>query len=368
MLNPPERLKRLLKFIKLLKMRQIAKKCICILFLLLFSLAYLYAVSPQNITLGIQGNGSPNFVEGFKYALIVEAKAAGYQVADDLNAAKYGIKFTVEFDPMEQKSKFVVSLVKVADSSVIVTMEYFFADEEEMMLYSQLVFFLLMSNLPEDVAAVAPEDGTWRDKWLYLNTSFDYSLMFMALKSDDLKAGIGMYAGDFDNPTRIAPLDNKINPIIGIGLGLEFQFLNFMSIEPHAQIFREEVLLDNIIYNALFSVQLKFPLKFFKSFVIAPYGAVAYSMRFPEDQDDEDFVDIFSNYPEFIFGGGIEVAVKAGKSGAIFFDVSYMYVNNDLLMKNQFDPLYPNPPEIHYDNFNIGFRVGYKIGFFNKKR
>jgi len=353
-------------------MWQISKKFICISFLLLFSLAYLHAASPKNITLSIQGSGSQNFVDGFKNALTVEAKAAGYQVTDDLDKSKYNIKFTVEFDRIEQKSKFVVSLIKVADSSVIVTMEYFFADEEEMLLYGQLVFFMLMSNLPEDVTA-APEDDSWRNKWLYFNISFDYSLMFMALQPEGLIGGIGVYDGEYTNPTRVGPLDNKIVPTFGIGFGIEFQFLNFMSIEPHAQIFREEIKLDNIMYNALFSVKLNFPLKFLKSLVITPYGIAAYSMRFPENEDEDE--EIFDNYPEFIFGGGIQFAVKAGKSGAIFFDVSYMYVNDDLKMKNQFrnteDPkynYYPEPEFIHYNNFNISFSIGYKFGLFNRKR
>jgi len=301
-------------------------------------------------------------VEGFKYALTVEAKAAGYDVSDNLSAAKYSIKFTVEYDKTEDKSKFVVSLLKVVDLSVIVTMEYFFADEEEMMLYAQLVFFLLISNLPEDVSGGAPEDNSWRDKWLYLNVSFNYSMMFLGLKSDGLTGGIGM-----TNPAgHIAPLDNKFAIMSGLGLGLEFQFLDFMSIEPHAQISVDEIVKSNYIFTALFSVELKFPLKFFKYVVIEPYGVAAYPMRFPTESD------VFALYPQFMFGAGLQIAMKAGNSGALFVDVSYMFFNlGDTYMKNQFatapNDLYPNPPVIRYDNYVLGFRVGYKFGFINRK-
>jgi hypothetical protein len=338
------------------------KKMIFISFFLLFSVAFLYAANSKNITLNIQGTGSPSFVEGFKYALTVEAKAAGYDVSDSLSAAKYSIKFTVEYDKTEDKSKFVVSLIKVVDLSVIVTMEYFFADEEEMMLYAQLVFFLLMSNLPEDVSGGAPEDNTWRDKWLYLNVSFDYSMMFLELKSTGLKAGIGMTnpAGD------IAPLDNKFVIMPGIGLGLEFQFLDFMSIEPHAQISVDEIVKDQLVFTALFSVELKFPLKFLKYVVIEPYAVAAYPMRFPIE------LDPISLYPQFIFGAGIQLAMKAGKSGALFIDVSYMFINlGETYLKNQFaippDDLYPTPKDINYKHSILGFRVGYKFGFINRK-
>lgn len=339
------------------------KKFTFVSFLLLFSIAALYAANSKNITLNIQGSGSPNFVEGFKFALTVEANAAGYKVTENVAAADYYIKFTVEFDQIEQKSKFIVSLVKVKDSSVIVTMEYFFADEEEMMLYGQLVFFLLMSNLPEsETASAAPEDDTWRNKWLYINASFDYSLMLLSLKGDGLIGGLGIYNGKPDDPTIVAPVDNKIVPMMGAGLGLEFQFLDFMSIEPHAQISFEETVINYFVYSLLFSVELKFPLKFFRYFVIEPYGLAAYPMRFPV-KDDIFEID---NYPEFFFGGGIQIAVKAGKIGALFFDVSYLYLG-DTPMTNHYNELYPKPEVIHFDHSVLRFSIGYKIGFFDRK-
>jgi hypothetical protein len=347
-------------------MRQLMKKIIFISFFLFFSAAFLYAVNPRDITLAIQGSGSQNFVDGFKLALTVEAKAAGYQITDNASSAKYNIKFTVEYDRTEEKSKFIVSLIKVDDSSVIVSMEYFFADEEEMMLYAQLVFFLLISNLPEDVKGVA-EDNTWRDKWLYLNVSFDYSIMFLGLNDSRLKGGIGMWNGEIDNPNAIAPLDNKFSFMPGIGLGLEFQFLDFMSIEPRAELSIEEMVKGHVMYTALFSAALKFPLKFLKFVVIEPYGVAAYPIRFPAD------LEVFYNYPQFIFGAGLQVAMKAGKSGALFFDVSYLFINlGETYLKNQFaiepNDLYPNPHEIRYDHSVLGFKIGYKFGFFNRKR
>jgi hypothetical protein len=345
-------------------MRQLMKKIIFISFFLFFSAAFLYAVNPSEISLAIQGSGSPSFVDGFKLALTVEAKAAGYQITDNASSAKYNIKFTVEYDRIEEKSKFIVSLIKVDDSSVIVSMEYFFADEEEMMLYAQLVFFLLISNLPEDVKGVA-EDNTWRDKWLYLNVSFDYSIMFLGLNDSRLKGGIGMWNDNF--PDTIGPVDNKFSLMPGIGLGLEFQFLDFMSIEPRAELSLEEMVKGHVIYTALFSAALRFPLKFLKHVVIEPYGTVAYPIRFPAD------LEVFSSYPQLIFGAGLQVAVKAGKSGALFFDVSYMFINlGDTKMWNQFaiwpNDLYNQPKDIRFDHSILGFKIGYKFGFFNRKR
>jgi hypothetical protein len=335
------------------------KKITCASILIFFSISALYAANSKNMALNIQGNGNANLVDGFKHALIIEANAAGYRTTESLNEAKYQIKFAVEFDRDEQRFRFTVSLIKVEGLSEVITMEYFFADEEEMLLYSQLVFFMLMANLPEDEIS-APEDNTWRNKWLYINTSFDYSLMLLALKGDNLMGGLGIFNSSVDPPL-VAPMDNKIVPMLGAGLGLEFQFLDFMSIEPHAQISLENAVIDHPVYSLLFSVQIKFPLKFFKYFVIEPYGLAAYPMRIFDGDED-----IFFTYPEYIFGGGVQVAVKAGKSGALFFDVGYMYLG-DTELNNYYGELYPEPDTIHFDHSVLKFSIGYKFGFFNRK-
>ena len=339
-------------------MWQIVRKTACVLALLLCSFSVVYAANSKNITLCIQGTGQPAFVQGFKEALIIEAKAAGYDVTENLSAAKYNIKFSVEFDQAQQKSKFIVSLVKVVDLSVIVSMEYLFADEEEMLLYSQLVFFMLMSNLPDNETSEAV-DNNWRDKWVYINPYFSYSMAFLNLKSDGLIGGAGIY-NDLPDPPLVSPLDNKVLDMPGVGIGLEFQFLPFMSIEPGILISREEVLLDRIMWNMLASAKVKFPLKIFRNVILEPYGVAAYPLRFPKE------METFATYPTYVYGGGIQIAAKAGKNGALFVDVNYLSYG-DTSLYNQFDKLYPKPETIHYDHYVLGFGIGYKIGLFNRK-
>jgi len=344
-------------------MWQILKKNTCVLVLLFCSFSAIYAANSKNITLCIQGTGQPIFVQGFKDALMIEAKAAGYDVTENLSAAKYNIKFSVEFDQAQQKSKFIVSLVKVVDLSVIVSMEYLFADEEEMLLYSQLVFFMLMSNLPDnETAGSEPADDSWRDKWLYINPYFSYSLMFLNLKGDGLMGGAGIY-NDTVTPAWVSVLDNKVIDMPGIGVGLECQFLPFMSIEPGFLISREEILFENVMYNMLASLKLKFPLKFFRYIVFEPYGIAGYPLRYPDD------IEVFDNFPDYVFGGGIQFAVKVGKSGALFFDVNYLYYGDTALFNNnKLTVLFPKPEVIHYDHSILGFGIGYKFGFFDRKR
>jgi hypothetical protein len=344
-------------------MRQIVRKVICVLFVLFSSSAVIYGANTKNFALNIQGSGPPASVEGFKYALTIEAEAAGYRTTDNLASAKYYIKFNVEFDQAGQGSRFIVSLLKVADSSEIVTMEYYFADEEEMLLYSQLVFFMLMANLPEEdsIAAASPaESDNWRNKWLYARGSLDYSVSMLGLKSDGLIGNAGVYYGAYDDPTRIAPLDNTVVLMPGMSLGAEFQFFDWMSIEPGVHLSLEEILLKNYMYNMLFSLELKFPLKFFKNFILAPYGAGSYPMRFPQENE------IFDNYPMLGYGGGIQTSVKAGKNSAVFLDINYMYFG-DTGMNNRYGELFPNPSVIHYNQSALGIRIGYKHGFFDRK-
>lgn len=306
--------------------------------MLLVSISILHAANPPKTTLNIQGNGAAALVESFIHSLTIEANAAGYNTIKDSGAEDYQIKFTAAFEQAEKKFKFNVSLINAKDSSEIVSMEYFFADEEEMLLYSQLVFFMLMANLPENKKAAlednaledkaledaALEDDAWRNKWLYINTSFDYSLTLYP--------------------------DGNVNSLahmLGAGLGLEFQFLNFMSFEPHAQLSFEQEIIGQLKLKLLLAVELKFPLKFLKYIIIQPYGIAAYPMFFLNGNE------ISSNYPEYIFGGGIQAAVKAGKSSALFFEVSYMYLGN-IGVNNE---LYPD----------LSFKVGLKSGFLNRK-
>jgi len=366
------RLIKIKEYTKIKVMRQINKKTICVLVLLFCSFSAIYAANSKNITLNIQGTGQPAFVQGFKEALVIEANAAGYEITDNIGAAKYSIRFSVEFDQEAQRSKFNVSLVKIADSSVIVSMEYLFADEEEMLLYSQLVFFMLMANLPDnETAASEPVNDNWRNKWLYISPYYNYSLMFLELQGKGLVGGIGIY-NDSVTPPLIAPLDNKIIPMMGVGLGIELQFLDFMSIEPGAQISIEEILLNNRMLNVLFTAKLKFPLKFIRSVVFAPYAAAAYPLRLAFDSDSKE---VFANYgtpieaisfPVF-FGGGVQIAVKAGNDGALFFDVNLIYFNESGL-KNPYYDLYPKPETIYYKHFDLSFAIGYKFGIGNRKR
>jgi len=159
----------------------------------------------------------------------------------------------------------------------------------------------------------------------------------------------------------VSPIDNKVVPVFGVGLGAEVQVLDFLSIEPGVQISYENAVQDHTIYNLLLTLNLKFPLKFFSGFVFEPFIAGAYPMRFPAVND------VFIDYPMISYGGGIQFAVKMEKNSALFFETSYLFYG-DVSMDNQYKKLFPKPDKIHYDYSFVSFKIGYKYGFFDRKK
>jgi hypothetical protein len=203
------------------------------------------------------------------------------------------------------------------------------------------------------------ETDAWRNKWLYFRGSFDFPITYYALQGNGLVGGVGVHNGDDEtSPTRVAPIDNRVVALPALTMGIEFQFLNWMSIEPIFQL-RWEYLNDQDFFNMEAGVELKFPLKFVRNVVVEPYGAVSFPFFSTTDE-------IFDHFPLLGFGGGIQLGIKGGKQGAAFIDVSYMYYG-DVGIFNHYGDLYPNPPVIHYNRSVIGLGIGYKAGVANRK-
>jgi hypothetical protein len=200
----------------------------------------------------------------------------------------------------------------------------------------------------------------WKNKWLYLRTSFDFPITFYKLQGDGLIAGTGVYNGDYDTPGRVSPLDNTVMALPAATLGLEVQFLNWCSIEPKIQAGWES--LNDTDYMSLTAgLELKFPIKLIRNVLLEPYGAVAFPIPLPETSE------FFDSFPIVAVGGGFQLGLKGGKPGAVFIDVNYMYYLGDAEMKNHYGELYPNPAVIHYHRSVIGLGLGYKFGFINRK-
>jgi hypothetical protein len=210
-------------------------------------------------------------------------------------------------------------------------------------------------------------DDTWRNKWFYLRTSFDFPINYYSLKEDDLIAGVGVYEGLFDHPNRIAPLDNMVVALPAMTVGFELQFLNWLSIEPKFQVGMDHMNDTDFFYFEA-GFELKVPLKFMRSIMLEPYGAVSIPIMTPTDlfKTTSLFGDSVPWFPWFGVGGGVQISAYGGKAGAVFVDISYMYFG-DVGRLNPFGELYPSPEIIHYNRSVIGIGIGYKAGFGNRK-
>jgi hypothetical protein len=114
---------------------------------------------------------------------------------------------------------------------------------------------------------------------------------------------------------------------------------------------------EQFFINLAAGVQVKFPLKFMKNLMLEPYLAGYVPLRKSA---------IFREYPVVAVGGGFQLGLKAGNSGAVFIDANYTHGIGDAVRKNPYMAQYENPPVFHYQRAVINLGIGYKYGFFDR--
>ena len=182
----------------------------------------------------------------------------------------------------------------------------------------------------------------WRDKWLYLRLSADVAVgIFRLMPEQDPK---------YNNFFRMMP---------GATLGLETQFLNWMSFE--VDLMAKAADIEWGLYPGA-ALQLKFPIKPGSFLMLEPYLAAALSLNNAPS----------SNTPLYLeAGGGFQLGMKGGELGAVFLDLNFLYTLNNLLDKNNI-PRINNvgikDPSVSWDRYVVGLGVGYKFGFVNRRK
>ncbi|MDR0442311.1 MAG: hypothetical protein LBH44_02775 [Treponema sp.] len=366
------------------------KKNWCLLILLiLFAAPHLAA--DLNRRVFIEGSSARRdqqsfFMENF----IREGTAAGYTIANKITDAGYTFHFevtphmieyddgTVEQAPPEEKQYIItITFIRNDDMTELVSFGFPFNELTEMYDYTQFLFLRAAVNipLPGDNVIIVQEPSSvphrvqpkqdqdnddWQNKWLYLRLSFDFPITFYTLQGDGLHKDVGVYGYDKDNKLRVSPLDNRVSALPGITLGVEVQFLNWMSVEPNFQV-TWEYLNDKDFINLAMGFELKFPLKFVKNLVLEPYGAISFPLA-----ASDTVSKIFASYPAIAFGGGFHGSIKRGETDAVFIDINYMYFG-DVGIYNHFDKLYPMPEVIQFQRSVIGIGIGYKFGLLDRK-
>jgi len=313
----------------------------------------------------IEGTASrTDHQEFFIKNFTLEAEGAGYTVTRNKSEAAYTLNFNANSNTIRNNYQYLVkvSLFRNEDGFEVTTINFFYNYIDEVYEYTRTLFQNATLYIPilttEELDAAQGLYNNWKNKWIYLRASFDYPITFHLLKGEGLEGGIGLTDS---NRTRVSPIGHEIIAMPGATVGAEFQFLNFMSLELNFLVSMGDTR-DNLFVNMAAGLELKFPIKF-DNIALVPYGVFIYPLNVSP---------IFSDFPLFAFGGGIQLCARAGRNGAFFFDVKYTLSLSDAVMHNPYlafpvdKQLYPEPSVIHYDRSAIGIGVGYKFGFFDR--
>jgi hypothetical protein len=302
----------------------------------------------------------------FKSNLAMEAVSLGYIVTHSRSEAPHTLHFNVTpdySDPYYEQYVVTISLYRNQDNAQLVSFDFLFASIDEMYSYTRLLFLNATTSIP--LPSLAEEKNEWKNKWLYVRASFDYPIVFYELQPTGLISGAGLYKpGPVGSMDISSPLDHIIRPMPGATLGAEGQVLNFLSVEANLQLSLGDTR-NNKFVNTALGLELKGIVKF-KQIMLVPYGAFSYTLNVSP---------VFTEFPRFAAGGGIQFCARAGRHGSLFIDAKYMHsLGGDSVMRNPWldipDELkqrYPEPSVIHYKRSHIGIGIGYKHGFFDRR-
>ena len=341
-------------------------------FLIFFTLMTLssFAQTREDISVYIRPViGTPEQAVFFAENFAMETAAAGYKVVEDQHEADYSIKLEVKPNmilyedgveepapPDEPQLTLQLTLIRNADDVEVISFSYPFNEMEDMYNYNLYLLYEAMANVPltklGDIPVPEDEDW-WRNKWLYVRMSMDYPVVTThQLLPDGLYGGNAIY--DSLTPGKYAPLDHKVRAVPGATIGLELQYLYWMSAEFDF-ILRFG---DPIGYSFIpeLGLALKFPIKPAKHFMLEPFLAGSLSMN---------TADHYSSFPPMAVGGGFQFGVKGGSMGAFFADAAFLYSLGHVVTKNT-DASLPDPHNIHWNRYVFSVGVGYKIGFINR--
>jgi hypothetical protein len=346
------------------------KKAVVFTLLLILSISSL-AAQLQNRSIFFEGTSTLTEHRSFFLTnFAMEAGALGYPIAATKDEAGYIFRFNVQrYTDENPDTQFIilVTLLLKEGEVELVSFGWPYAQLDDMYEYNQFVFFKAAVLIPgiseEDLAVMQEPDTSWQNKWLYLRLSVDYPIVFYALQPDGLAAGgTAVYDGDISKPTRHVPLDNIVLPSPGLTLGLEAQFLNFMSLELNFQATAGDPKTYSF-FNFAAGAELKYIHKT-DNFIISPYLAFTYPLNMSSE---------FSEFPLYAFGGGIQLGVRGSCSGAFFLNVNYMLSLTNAIRHNPYRKdngmdWAPFPEVINYKRFVFGLAIGYKHGFFDRNK
>jgi hypothetical protein len=260
--------------------------------------------------------------------------------------------------PDEKQSVLYITLLDNEENAEVVTFGYPFTELEEVDDFNLYLLYEAMANVPlskfaDDWEPPEVEPDHWRNKWVYLHAAFSYPIVTYQLSPQGLLGGNSIYKDDGGIIDR-SELDHKVRAVPGFLVGVEYQFLNWMS----AELVFEMRFGDPVSYSFIpgIGLQLKFPIKPSDRFMLEPYLAVSSILNTSDN---------YVQYPFFGLGGGFQFGVKAGNMGAFVIDANFIYSLGEVITHNT-NKSFPMPEQIHWNSWTVGLSIGYKIGFVNR--
>ena len=335
-----------------------------------------FAQDMRNRYLFIEGSASRmEHIDFFKRSFAMEASGTGYIITNSVGEALHTLRFRVDSnnDPDYELYTITMSLHRNADNAQLVTFDFSFASVDETYPFLRTLFLNAVTPIPipyltEENLEEARGDHWY--KWIYLRASFDYPITIYALLTEGL-GGEKKNSLFHTNPStgktdRMTPIGGEIKPMPGAMLGLELQLLNFMSFEFDFQMSvggtRQE---DEHFVNTGIGAGVKVPVKF-RNVMLVPYGCFFYSLNVSP---------IFSEFPRYAAGPGVQLCARAGKRGILFLDVQYLFSFGEAIMHNPYVRVpggremgYPEPEVIHYIRSKLGMGIGYKFGIIDRPK
>ena len=339
------------------------------LVMLICAASVLYAQTRDDILIHIPmpTGGTTAEQQFFQEQFVIETTGAGYTVTDTQRRSDYLLRLEIKANmvtyddgsegpaPPEEPQKLLeVRLVRTHDNTEIVKFSFPFDEKEEMYDFNLYLLYQAMANVPMTKLTAQISTDHWRNKWLYVKASYNFTLVGYTANEDrdNREWGPVMNGGTVDY-TWIELRDvNKqiaVTSPYGITLGAELQFLNWMSAEAYFKLLTNEIGGSSVV--PVFGLGLKFPLKPAKHYMLEPYAIVEFA---------ENTSEYFQNAVPLALGGGAQLGVKGGEMGAFFVDASYTINLGDLHYKRD------QNKDVYYSRWTLAICLGYKVGFFNR--
>jgi hypothetical protein len=318
-----------------------------------FASIALFGQSRDDVTVFVAPTtgGKPEDRAFFDENIKMEVMGANYIIVNSRGESDYVISLSITEeedwdDPLVMVNVLNILLIDNADGHEVVQFSWDYKEIEEMYEWNLHLIYQAMANVPLTKLTAVPDTNHWRNKWLYL-TAYGYANFQFGFFDENL-------IPDTERLNRAA-YTFYLSP--SIGLGLELQFLNFMSLELGFIGAQQNFGGDSSGMKFVLPVLLKFPIKPSRHFMLEPYGGIQANM--PPSTNIQP--------PVFSWVGGFQYGVKSGERGALLIDLR---ITGDLFGSTR---VWANLDEkgnkwVDVDVFDVYFGIGFKVGFYNRNK